>query len=52
MCAGLYGHSVQYWMYVATGGPNVKWGGTDFKWGARHHWPPAGDDLVHSYRHC
>jgi len=27
-------------MYVATGGPNVKWGGTDFKWGAGHHWPP------------
>jgi len=20
-------------MYAATGGPNVKWGGTDFKWG-------------------
>jgi len=30
-------------MYVATGEPNVKWGGTDFKWGAGHHWPPAGD---------
>ena len=40
MCAGLYGHSVQYWMYVATGGPNVKWGGTYFKWGAGHHGPP------------
>jgi len=24
-------------------GPNVKWGITDFKWGAGHHWPPAGD---------
>jgi len=22
---------IQYWMYAATGGPNVKWGGTDFK---------------------
>jgi len=22
-------------MYVATGGPNVKWRGTDFKWGGR-----------------
>jgi len=21
------------------GGPNVKWGGTDFKWGAGHHCP-------------
>jgi len=21
-------------MYAATGGPNVKWEGTDFKWGA------------------
>jgi len=31
---------IQYWMYVATAGPNVKWGGTDFKWGAGHHWPP------------
>ena len=34
---------IQYWMYAVTGGPNVKWGGTDFKWGAGHHWPPAGD---------
>jgi len=33
-------------MYVATGGPNMKWGVTDFKWGVGHHWPPAGDDLV------
>jgi len=31
-------------MYAATRGPNVKRGGTDFKWGAGHHWPPAGDD--------
>jgi len=22
-------------MYAATGGPHVKWGGTDFKWGGR-----------------
>jgi len=21
-------------------------GGTDFKWGAGHHWPPAGDGPV------
>jgi len=26
---------IQYWMYVANGGPNVKWGGTDFKSGCR-----------------
>jgi len=31
-------------MYVATKGPKVKWGGTDFKWGAGHHCSPAGDD--------
>jgi len=31
-------------MYAATGGPNVKWGGTDFKWGTGHHCLPAGDD--------
>ena len=30
-------------MYAATRGPNVKWGGTYFKWGGGHHWPPAGD---------
>ena len=34
---------IQCWMYAATGGPNVKWGLTDFKWGAGHHCPPAGD---------
>ena len=27
-------------MYVASGGPNVKWEGTDFKWGDGHHWSP------------
>ena len=27
-------------MYAATGGQNVKWGGTDFKWGVGHHCPP------------
>jgi len=31
---------ILYWMYAATRGPNVKWGGTGFKWGAGHHWPP------------
>jgi len=32
--------NIQYWMYAATGGPNVKVGSTDFKWGTGHHWPP------------
>jgi len=27
--------NIQYRMYAATGGPNVKWGGTDFKLGGR-----------------
>ena len=31
---------IQYWMYAATGGPNAKWAGTDFKCGGGHHWPP------------
>jgi len=31
---------IQYWMCAVTGEPNVKWGGTDFKWGAGHHWLP------------
>jgi len=30
-------------MYAATGGPNVKWGDTDFKWGPGTTGPPAGD---------
>jgi len=34
---------IQCWMYAATGGSDVKWGGADFKRGAGHHWPPAGD---------
>jgi len=40
-----WGHilKIQYWMYVATKGPNVKWGGIDFKWGFGNRWPPAGD---------
>jgi len=29
-----------YWMYAATRGPNVKWGGTDFKWEGRAPLPP------------
>jgi len=37
---GRYIFQIQYWMYAATGRPNVKWEGTDFKWGAGHHWPP------------
>ena len=33
-CSSRGGHifKIQYWMYAATGGPNVKWG-------AWHHWP-------------
>jgi len=42
--AGGHIFKIQYWIYAANGGPNVKWGGTDFKWGAGHHCPPAGDD--------
>ena len=30
---------IQYWMYVTTGGPNVKWG-------SGHHCPPACDGPV------
>jgi len=30
-------------MYAATGGPNVKWGGTDFKRGGR---PPLAPSLA------
>jgi len=30
-------------MYAAIGGPNMKWGGTDFRWGRRAPLPPAGD---------
>ena len=26
---------IPYYMYAATEGPNVKWGGTDIKWGSR-----------------
>jgi len=26
---------IQYWMYVAIEGLNVKWGGTIFKWGGQ-----------------
>jgi len=31
---------IQYWMYAATGGANVKWGGSDFKSGGRTTLPP------------
>ena len=42
---GRGGHifKIHCWIYAATGGPNVKWGGTDFKWGAGNHCTPAGD---------
>ena len=36
---------IQYWMYAATGWPNVKWREPISNGGAGHHWPPfAGDD--------
>jgi len=31
---------IQYWMYVATGEPNVKWGAPISNGGAGHHCPP------------
>jgi len=31
---------IQYWMYAATEGPNVKWGAPISNGGAGHHWPP------------
>jgi len=31
---------IQYWMYAATVGPNVKWGVPISNGGAGHHWPP------------
>jgi len=34
---------MKYWIYAGTGGPNVKWRGTDFKWGAGTTGHPAGD---------
>jgi len=30
---------IQYWMYAATGGPNVKWGAPISYGGAGNHWP-------------
>jgi len=30
-------------MYVATKGPNVKWGALISNEGSGYHWPPAGD---------
>jgi len=35
---------IQYWMYVTTGGPNVKWGAQISNGGAGTTGPPAGDD--------
>jgi len=32
---------IQYWTYVATRGPNVKWGTPISNGRARHHWPPC-----------
>jgi len=32
---------IQYWIYAATGEPNVKWGAPILNGGAGHHWPPC-----------
>jgi len=38
---------MQCWMYAATGGPNVKWGDTDFKCGGRAPLaPPLATALI------
>jgi len=34
---------IQYWMYAATGGPNVKWGAPISNGGFQAPLPPAGD---------
>ena len=34
---------IQYWMYGATGGPNVKWGAPISNGGSAPLSPPAGD---------
>jgi len=34
---------IQYWMYVATEGPNVKWGAPILNGGPGTTGPPAGD---------
>ena len=31
---------IHYWIHVATGGPNVKWGAPISNGVAGHHWPP------------
>jgi len=33
-------------MYAATGGPNVKWGGTYFKWGGREPLAPPLETVL------
>ena len=38
---------IQYWMYVTTGDPNVKWGAPSSNGVAGHHWPPLATALVH-----
>jgi len=40
---------MQCWMYAATGGPNVKWGDTDFKWGGREPLAPPRATATLSY---
>jgi len=44
--AGGHIFKIQYWMYVATKGPNVKWGGPDLKWEPGTLAPPLAKALI------
>jgi len=47
--------TIQHWMYAATGGPNVKWGGAPISnGGAGHCWAPRWRRpwLVHWLVYC
>jgi len=47
---GGYIFKILDWMYAATRGPNVKWEGTDFKWGGRAPLaPPLATALYNLY---
>ena len=41
---GCHIFKTQYWIYAATGGPNVKWGAPISNGGPGTTGPPAGDD--------
>jgi len=42
---------ILYWIYEATRGPNVKWWGTDLKWGSQAPLPPPAGDGPVAYVH-